>query len=98
MRVSKLLLPGTEQGPTLVMEACTYRDGDSAHSEGHWVQTRIASLHSGGEPWRMGVFAICPVANEGCTANFLHISLGPKSEPVHQPNNPLEGEKRSFVD
>ena len=65
------------------MEACTYRDGDDAESEGEWVQTRIASLRSGGEPWRMGVFAICPVANEGCETLFHHIKSGPKSEPVH---------------
>jgi hypothetical protein len=92
VRVSKLL-PGAAQGPALVMEACAYRDGDGAQSEGDWVQVRIASLRSGSKPWRMGVFAICPVANEGggCSARFHHIELGGKCEPVHKADNPLNG-------
>ena len=92
VRVSKLLA-GAAQGPALVMEACAYRDGDGAQSEGDWVQVRIASLRSGSEPWRMGVFAICPVANEGggCSARFHHIELGEKCEPVHKADNPLDG-------
>mmetsp|Transcript_6020 Transcript_6020/g.14092 ORF Transcript_6020/g.14092 Transcript_6020/m.14092 type:complete len:160 (+) Transcript_6020:575-1054(+) len=90
VRVSKLL-PGVEQGPALVMEACTYNEGDGAEAEGEWVQVRIASLRSGTKPWRMGVFAICPVANRGCTVHFHHMSLGPKCEPVHKADNPLDG-------
>mmetsp|Transcript_52954 Transcript_52954/g.113520 ORF Transcript_52954/g.113520 Transcript_52954/m.113520 type:complete len:262 (+) Transcript_52954:137-922(+) len=90
VRVSKLL-PGAAQGPALVMEACAYNEGDNAQSDGEWVQVRIASLRSSGKPWRMGIFAICPVANEGCTVQFHHLTLGPKCEPVHKADNPLDG-------
>jgi len=90
VRVSKLL-PGAAQGPSLVMEACEYAEGDSAASAGEWCQVRIASLRSGAAPWRMGVFAICPVANDGCEARFHHVELGRKCEPVHQADNPLDG-------
>ena len=89
VRVSKLL-PGVEQGPSLVFEACTYQAGDCAASPGDWFQVRIASLRSGRKPWRMGVFAICPVANNGCEARFHHIHIGEKCEPVHKADNPLD--------
>jgi regulation of enolase protein 1 (concanavalin A-like superfamily) len=90
IRVSKLLLPGTEQGPCLVMEACAYKEGDGAESSGEWFQVRIASLRSGNKPWSMGVFAICPVANKGCRARFHHLELGAKCNPVHKADNPLD--------
>ena len=93
VRVSKLLPggPGAAQGAALVMEACAYYEGDAAASAGDWVQVRIASLRSGDAPWRMGVFAICPVANEGCSARFHHVALGEKCDPVHKADNPLDG-------
>ncbi|CAK0850048.1 unnamed protein product [Prorocentrum cordatum] len=92
VRVSKLL-PGAAQGPCLVMEACPCPGvGDSAASPGDWCQVRIASLRAGGSPWRMGLFAICPVENAGCEARFHHVALGAKCEPVHRADNPLDGQ------
>ena len=76
VRVSKLL-PGPAQGPSIVMEAAKYLKGDTADSNmNNFFQVRIASLHSGNKPWKMGVFAICPVANNNCSARFHHIKFG----------------------
>ena len=89
VRVSKLL-PGLEQGPSLVMEASPFRKGDTAESAGEWFQVRIASLRSRDKPWKMGVFAICPVVNRGASVQFHHIQFG-APVTVHQAENPLEG-------
>ena len=52
IRVSKLL-PGSGQGPAMVMEAALYKEGDSAASPADWFQVRIASLRSGSAPWQI---------------------------------------------
>ena len=97
VRVSKLLPGGVggEQGPALVFEAAPWVDGATAESGAPWMQTRIASLrrgqYTGGwvqgwyheKPWRMGVFAISPIAQAGSSARFHHVLLGPKQDPVH---------------
>ena len=82
VRVSKLL-PGRTQGPALVFEAAPWVEGSRAESAAPWVQIRIASLRSGAQPWRMGLFAISPIEGAGCSAFFHHIQLGPKQESVH---------------
>ena len=84
MRVSKLL-PGPMQGPSFVMEASKYLEGDTADSNmDNFFQVRIASLRSGNKPWKIGVFAICPIANKNCSVCFHHIKFG---DPVsiHEP-------------
>lgn len=65
------------------MEAAPYVAGDTATAPADWEQVRIASLRSGAQPWRMGIFAISPIAQKGSSARFHHILLGPKVEPVH---------------
>ena len=82
VRVSKLQ-PGSEQGPALVMEAAPWADGATAESAAPWVQIRIASLRSGQQPWRMGIFAISPIEAAGASVRFHHIQLGAKQKPVH---------------
>jgi len=84
VRVSKML-PGSSQGPSLVMEAAPYIVGDTADSNSdNFFQVRIASLRSGNKPWNMGVFAICPGdTNKNCTAHFHHIKFG-KPVTVHK--------------
>jgi len=83
IRVTKLL-PGHVQGPGLVMEAAEFQPGDTVESNANWVQVRIASLRSGNRPWRMGFFAISPIAQKGGKATFHHMKLGPKVDPVHK--------------
>eukprot|EP00949_MAST-11_sp_MAST-11-sp1_P005084 g5084.t1 len=87
VRVTKHL-PGLEQGPCITMEACAFQQGDTADSPGDWRQVRIASLRGrqGHEQkWKMGIFSISPVAQEGSYVKFHHIKLGPKVQPVHNP-------------
>ena len=82
VRVSKLL-PGSAQGPALVFEAAPWVEGATATSAAPWVQIRIASLRSGEQPWRMGLFAISPTEAQGSSSRFHHVVLGPKLKPVH---------------
>lgn len=82
IRVSKLL-PGADQGPAMVMEAATYNEGDTVDSPGDWFQVRISSLRSGDKPWKIGFFSIAPIAQEGSSARFHHMTLGDKVAPVH---------------
>jgi hypothetical protein len=56
---------------------------------------RCVSLPSGDAPLRMGVFAICPVANKGCSARFHHVALGGKCDSVHKADHPRDGGARS---
>ena len=82
MRVSKVL-PGSAQGPAFLFEAAPWVEGATAESAAPWEQIRIASLRSGQEPWRMGIFAISPIKAAGSSTRFHHIQLGPNQEPVH---------------
>lgn len=82
VRVTKLL-PGSAQGPALAFEAAPWVEGATAESAAPWLQIRIASLRSGEQPWRMGVFAISPIEAAGSSTRFHHVLLGPKREPVH---------------
>ena len=90
VRVSKLL-PGSAQGPALVFEAAPWDASMKAESDAPWVQIRIASLRSGEQPWRMGIFAISPIEAAGASARFHHINHGPKQKPVHDtdPGHPF---------
>ena len=82
IRVTKLL-PGKEQGPSLVMEAAALT-GDPASTEGaNWFQVRIASLRSGDAPWRMGLFSISPIAQQGSCVRFYHLKIGAKQDLMH---------------
>ena len=81
IRVTKHL-PGIEQGPCITMEACEYKEGDTVDSPGDWYQVRIASLR-GGSNWRMGVFSISPIVQNGSKVEFHHVKLGSKVLPVH---------------
>jgi regulation of enolase protein 1 (concanavalin A-like superfamily) len=74
VRLTKLW-PGETQGPALVFEA--------ASTDMQWQQIRIASLRSGEKPWRMGIFAISPIAAQGSYARFYDLLVGPKVDPVH---------------
>jgi len=85
VRVSKLV-PPSEQGPTLVMEAAMYDPSKPEEEPQDWKQVRIASLRSGAKPWLMGFFSISPIPQEppnGSAATFSFIKLGPKVDPVH---------------
>jgi len=80
VRLSKLL-PGPQQGGCLVFEAAPF-EGAAAP---HWSQIRIASLRArAGQPWRMGVYAQCPITQSDCSARFHHFKLGAKEKPVHE--------------
>jgi regulation of enolase protein 1 (concanavalin A-like superfamily) len=92
VRVSKLL-PGPAQGPALVYEAAPWAEGDTADSSAQWVQIRISSLRSGQQAWRMGLFAISPIAAAGCEVRFHHIQLGDKQKPVHHTDAGLPSTK-----
>ena len=84
VRLTKLR-PGPAQGPAVVVEAAPV-EGDPSQPGGAacaWSQVRIAPLRSGEAPWRMGLFAISPIAQSGGTATFHHLHLGPKVKPVH---------------
>lgn len=81
VRLSKIL-PGSEQGPAVIFEAARWEAGTSVDSPARWFQVRIASLRSNSQPWKMGLFAISPIAG-GSSTRFHHIKLGPKEEPVH---------------
>ena len=82
LRIHKLN-PGPEQGPCFVFEAAPYKPGDTADSPAPWSFVRIASLRSGSEPWKMGLFCFAPVEQAGCRAHFHHFQLGPKKSPEH---------------
>jgi len=97
VRVSKLL-PGTAQGPAMVFEAAPWVMGATAESTAKWVQIRIASLRSGDQPWRVGLFAISPIKAANASARFHHILLGPKLEPVHSTDAGLPDSKASKVE
>lgn len=98
LRVHKLL-PGSEQGPAVVVEIA--QQGDAAGCGGEppakmaklseqWVFIRIASLRSGDKPWRVGPFAASPIEQKGGKAVFHSVRLGPKlgtshdSDPGHK--------------
>lgn len=89
IRLSKIL-PGSAQGPALVFEAAPWVNGAMADSAAPWVQVRIASLRSGTQPWRMGLFAISPIAAAGSSTTFHHVLLGPKQQPVHSADPGLD--------
>eukprot|EP00536_Pseudo-nitzschia_multiseries_P001305 jgi/Psemu1/322016/estExt_fgenesh1_pg.C_160022 len=74
---TKLNRPESVQGPCLVFEAA------EIGKELEWKQIRIASLRSGTKPWGMGLFAIFPIENKGCSVTFDGVRLGPKENPVH---------------
>jgi regulation of enolase protein 1 (concanavalin A-like superfamily) len=82
VRLSKLM-PGHEQGPSIMFEAAPWVDGATAESAASWVQVRIASLRSGDRPWRMGLFAISPIEAAGSMSRFHYMRLGPKQALVH---------------
>lgn len=74
VRLSKML-PGSEQGHCIVMEASEFDKDD-------WKQVRIASLRSGDQDWQVGLFAISPI-KKGGSVTFHDICLGPLLNPVH---------------
>lgn len=82
IRVHKVLGPGTEQGPAMVMEV---GEGSTDRCTS-WAFVRIAPLRSGHKPWRMGPFAACPLRQSGSMAMFHSIYLGPKLEACHSSN------------
>jgi regulation of enolase protein 1 (concanavalin A-like superfamily) len=86
VRVSKMAPGGVDsaQGAALVMEAAPYKAGDAVDSPVEWFQVRIASLRGGDKPWRMGLFAICPIEQKKCKVKFHHIRLGEVVKPVHE--------------
>lgn len=77
VRITKLL-PGSKQGPALLFETAPWVEGALAETEAKWEQVRVASLRSGKQPWRMGVYANSPIAANGSYSRFHHILLGPK--------------------
>ena len=82
VRLSKLQ-PGSAQGPALVFEAAPWAEGETVETEVARGQIRIASLRSFEQPWRMGFFAISPIATAGSSTRFHYMQLGPKQKPVH---------------
>jgi regulation of enolase protein 1 (concanavalin A-like superfamily) len=81
LRVSKIE-PGEVQGPALLVEAAPYEEGAGFDTPGDWQFVRVASLRSAGKPWKMGVYAACPIkASRASDFHYLHI--GPKLKSSH---------------
>lgn len=85
LRVHKLRMPGSDQGPCVVVEAApysVYHHGPDA-DPGQFSFIRIASLRSGEKPWQMGPACFVPLEQKGCTATFHYIRIGPPLPLMH---------------
>ena len=84
VRISKLN-PGPQQGACIVFEAAPYSETDAARGQTPaWAMARIAPLRGPiGRPWQMGVTALSPLKQDGCSAHFFSIRLAAKATTVH---------------
>eukprot|EP00931_Biecheleriopsis_adriatica_P069801 TRINITY_DN43611_c0_g1_i1.p1 TRINITY_DN43611_c0_g1~~TRINITY_DN43611_c0_g1_i1.p1 ORF type:complete len:230 (-),score=42.06 TRINITY_DN43611_c0_g1_i1:135-824(-) len=81
LRVHKLL-PGSEQGQAVVIEAAVPAKEDEALPQ--WDSVRIAAISSSDKSWRWGPFAASPTAQIGCVARFESLSIGPLCKTAHE--------------